>query len=59
MKLEVGKFYWVKLGRNPRWQPAERKVTDYGDGWLLLGVDADYYDNEINKVGPEIVPPPQ
>lgn len=54
---EVGKFYWVRIVNTVNWQPAERVHTDCGDGWSLLRVDADYYDNEIGEVGPEIIPP--
>lgn len=57
MILEVGKFYWVRLNKGVQWLPAERINTDYGGGWYLTGIDAEYYDREIAKVGPEIVPP--
>lgn len=52
---EVGKFYWVWLAK---WEPAERvEDADDREVWRLIGVDADYYDNEISKVGPELKPP--
>lgn len=61
MKPEVNKYYWVRLYRNDApWQPARRIVTDYSDlrlGWSIFGVEVDYYDTEVNEVGPEIVPP--
>lgn len=46
-------FYWVWLSRAERWEPAE-KVKD---GWVLTGVDAVYYPNEIRCVGPKLQPP--
>lgn len=55
---QISGFYWIRLYRdNAQWEPAQRVVTDYGDGWRCLGVDDDYYDTEVNEVGPQIVPP--
>jgi hypothetical protein len=54
---ESGKFYWVKIINVGEWEPAECVDTDYGQGWLLTGVEVEYYANEIGEIGPEIVPP--
>ena len=66
---EVGKYYWVRVYRNDaRWRIARRSMSRKAMVaelcWFIFEGDADdgdleYYDTEINEVGPEIVPPPQ
>lgn len=60
---EVGHCYWIRLYRDDApWEPARRArsencmTVDYC--WLLFGGDCEYYDTEVNEIGPEIILPP-
>ncbi len=63
-QVEVGKYYWIRLYRDDaQWQPAQRvgnnDPRNPDEWWLVIGEEVDYYDTEVNEVGPEIVAPPQ
>lgn len=67
IRPEVGKFYWIRLYRDDaEWRMAKRDFSNKAmvaeRCWFVFDTDPDtcdleYYDTEVNKVGPEIVPP--
>lgn len=62
MTPEPGKPYWIRLYRDDApWQPARYKqsekcmTVDYC--WEILGSEEEWYDTEVNEIGPEIISP--
>lgn len=64
---EVGKYYWIRTYRDDApWRIAKRVMSRYIKAeccWSIMEdaelADLEYYDSEVNEVGPEIVSPPQ
>lgn len=63
---EVGHYYWIRLYRDDaawqiaRWDESGQSMT--GEHvWFIFAepefADLEYYETEVNEVGPEIVPP--
>jgi hypothetical protein len=63
MTPRLGKYYWIRLYRDDApWQIAIRaisvKANNFEYCWRIIGSDLEYWDTEVNIIGPEIVPPP-